>query len=149
MKYKLTLFLFSIFLLIISLSLVHAFESEVYQIGIEIPSTDDADEEEAPIYDDNGDDGGDSPGGGRSSPKDTPAFTPTTETGSQEDAEETGDIILEEEPSEGFFSTITGAVVGAATSPTGIIIIVFVVALAGVFAVTRRALKKRDTEKPI
>ncbi len=62
--------------------------------------------------------------------------TPTQLIGEGSEAEETG------------FARITGAVIGAATSPTGIIIIVFVVALAGVFAVTRRSLRKRDTEKP-
>ena len=63
MKYKLTLFSLAFFVLLISLSfIVHAFESEVYHIGIEIPLTDDdAGEEETPS---NGDTSGGGGGGG-------------------------------------------------------------------------------------
>jgi hypothetical protein len=144
MKYKLTLFSLAFFLLLISLSLVYAFESEVYQIGIEVPQTDDTSEEVTPTN-------GNAPSGGGSSPsKDTPAFTLLSTGTWQENGEETGEEIILEEPSEKkFFSRLTGAIIGgvtdfAKTTTRPIALVVLIGGLTLFIVIRKRGLKKNS-----
>lgn len=61
---------------------------------------------------------------------------------------EDGETIIIQEPEEtkGFISRITGATVGAVTSTTGMVTMVFLIALVGTFVVAR-TLRKRNSPK--
>jgi len=149
MKYKLTLFSLAFFILLISLSLVYAFESPVYHIGIEIPS--DGDEEEPT---DNGD--VTPSGGGRSSyddDEDGPIIVTVGTTDTNVSDEEPEEITLTEPPKEGFFSRITGAVVGGVTDfakseggTTSLIFIGLIGILTALVVVRNHRLKKKSSK---
>jgi len=130
-----------------SLSLVYAFESPVYHIGVDIP----AEESEAitvkvddvPVSPS----GSNSPSGSSSSSsKITPdIYTDFSEPESSNKLEELGEdkgtLNLEPEETTGFFSPITGAVVGFVKTGTGIVSIILVLGLAGAFVT--RSIRKR------
>ena len=152
MKYKLALFSFSIFLLLISLSLVYAFESEVYQIGIDIPATEEVDGEV--IRKTSGTDDGPS-GSPSSKDKDTPQLIPT-----KTDTQDGDEITLEAPPRESFFSRMTGAVIGGVTDfskTTGGKVALIFVSMIGILTVLivvknrglKKASKSKTTQEPI
>ena len=76
----------------------------------------------------------------------TPEFTPLNYETEEENTEEITEISEEEQeiPQTSLFSKITGGTIGVATSTNGIIVIIFVLALCGVFVV-KRTIRKRKT----
>ena len=126
-----------------SLSLVCAFESPVYHIGVDIP----AEEIEAIIVQVDDVPVSPSGGGSSSSSKITPdLYTDFSEPESSNKLEELGEdkgtLNLEPEETTGFLSPITGAVVGFVKTGTGIVSIILVLGLAGAF-VTRTIRKRK------
>jgi len=75
----------------------------------------------------------------------TPDFIPLNYKTNETEEENNGEETEETQDTTGLFSRITGGVIGVATSVTGIIVLIFVLALCGVFVVKRR-IKKSKTE---
>jgi len=127
MKFKLLLFSL---VLIISLFLVSAFESPVYHIGVTVPS---GDETGGVIIDSNTGSPNDGGGGGSSSKGSSSNSADNTIDLDTSTGDGDQDIISAgpEEEKKGFFSRITGAIIGAVGTTGAVGIFIFVVGIIG------------------
>lgn len=128
---KSKLLLFSL-VLIISLSLVYAFESPVYHIGVGIPSDGSEDVTIEIIETDTPNPGG-SPSGKKSSSSFPDSSSTDNNINLENGEDETLDLTFEESEQEdkGFFPTITGAVIGVLGTGGTIGALVFVLGILG------------------
>ncbi len=129
---KLKIIIFSL-ILIMSLSLVYAFESPVYHIGVEIPS-DTSENVIIEIIEPNTP----NPGGGSPSNRDSTnnfpdSSSPDNNINLETEGDETLDLTFEESEQEdkGLFPRITGAVTGALGTGGAIGALVFVLGIFG------------------